>query len=152
MDAIIRHAQAQGEIFEALTFFKKAVAALEKEKTPEYLKKIRTLFERDIVEHFKTEENEIFPIVLSSGTLLEKRIIRSLQRDHIDVLEKIDEVKEYLLKCGAHPNEKQTRELTALNKDIIELMLTHSRKEDKELFPLLKSIGCRIEANRMKCK
>ena len=151
MDAITRHAQAHGEIFEALTFFNKAMSVTENDKAPDFIKKISKLFERDIIEHLKTEEREVFSIVLSRGTLAEKRIIRSLQREHINILEKIDRFKDLIQKSGLRPNEAQTRELTTLNKGIIELMLRHSRKEDEELFPLLKGMGCRIEANKMRC-
>lgn len=151
MDAITRHAQAQGEIFEALTFFNKAMSVTGKDKAPDYIKKISKLFEQDIITHLKTEESEIFPMALSVGTLSEKRLIRSLQREHINVLEKIDQFKDLVLKSGLHPNEEQMKEITVVNADIIELMLSHARKEDEELFPLLKAMGCRIEANKMRC-
>lgn len=151
MDTITRHAQSHGEIFEALTFFNKAIAVMQKDQMPEFIAKISKLFEEDIVNHFKTEEKEIFSVVLSCGKLLEKRMVRSLQREHIEVLEKIDQFKDMVLKCGLKPNEAQAKELASLNKDIIETMLSHSHREDKELFPLLKEIGCRIESNKMRC-
>ena len=151
MDTITRHAQSHGEIFEALTFFNKAMALMKNDQMPEFIKKISKLFEEDIVNHFKTEEREIFSVVLSCGSLPEKRMIRALQREHIDVLEKIDHFKDMVAAFSLKPSEAQTSELASLNKDIIATMLDHSHREDKELFPLLKEIGCRIESNKIRC-
>ena len=145
MDPITKHAQVQGEMFEALAFFNQAVSLLSQKKTEEYLKGVKKLFQKDIIGHLAFEESGVFPLVVNAGTLEEKRLIRSLQRDHINLLEKIDQFEDLLGKA-------ESQALVALSREIIELMLAHSRKEDRELFPLLKSIGCRVGKAKITCK
>lgn len=151
MDKILRHAQEHGEIFEALSFFNKAVSVMEGKKAPDYLPDIGKLFSKDIVNHLKFEEGQIFSLVLSNGSLKDKGIIRSLQHEHIDILGKIDEFNEQFSKGKiASADKGKIRDLTELSREIIAMMTTHSRKEDRELFPVFKrlgySLGCREKA------
>ncbi len=142
MDKLLKHAQDQGEIFESLSFFNKAMAA-EGKKAAEYLHDIGKLFAKDIVSHLKFEEGRVFSVVLSEGALKDKSFIRSLQREHIDILEKMDLFRDLFSRFNpkSQGNKYEADDLVDISREIIRMMLTHSRKEDKELFPLLKRLG-----------
>jgi iron-sulfur cluster repair protein YtfE (RIC family) len=147
MDKLLKHAQQQGEIFESLSFFNKAMVA-EGKKGAEYLQNISKLFAKDIIAHLKFEEGRIFPLVFSDGALKDKRLIRSLQREHIDILEKIDQFKDLFSKFNSQSqgSKSEVKDLVGIGMQIIQKMLAHSRKEDRELFPLLKRLGYALKS------
>ncbi|TAN62996.1 hemerythrin domain-containing protein [bacterium] len=146
MDKILRHAREHGEIFEALSFFNKAASVAEGKKALDSLPGINRLFSRDIANHLRFEESRIFSLVLNNGGLKDKCIIRALQHEHIDILEKIDEFKELFAGGSFAPEDKQrAKGLVELSREIINMMLTHSRKEDRELFPVFKRLGYSLE-------
>lgn len=146
MDKILKHAQEHGEIFEALSFFNKAVSVMEGRKTPDYLPDISKLFLKDIVNHLRFEESQIFSLVLNNGVLRDKGLVRSLQHEHIDILGKIDEFKELFSKGKiASADKDKIKSLAELIREIITMMTTHSRKEDRELFPVFKRLGYSLE-------
>lgn len=138
MDKLTEAAQAHGEIFESMTFFKKAMAVVSNQKTPDDIKELNKFFDSHIVAHFQFEEKEIFPFVLTNGTPEEKHLIRSLQQEHIRLFDKLDQFKDLISKLDSHPEEDEVNKLASLSKEIIEMTLKHGRKEDDELFPLLK--------------
>lgn len=152
MDAITKQAQEQGEIFETLSFFNQSIKALNKASTDEFIKDIKKLFLKDLIAHFKFEETGVFPLVLRAGSLKDKALIRSLQTDHITILDKLDKFEEYANSYAQNKNQEERKKLVTLSKEIVELMLAHTRKEDKELFPLLKNIGCRVAEGKVSCK
>lgn len=146
MDKILRQAQEHGEIFEALSFFNKAVSAMEGKKTLDYLQDIGKLFSKDIANHLRFEESQLFSLILNNSGLKDKGLIRSLQHEHIDILGKIDEFKELFSKGNfAAADKDKLRGLVELSREIIKMMLTHSRKEDRELFPVFKRLGYSLE-------
>lgn len=148
MDKILRHAQEHGEIFEALSFFNKAVSVMEGKKALDYLPDISKLFSKDIINHLRFEEGQIFSLVLDKGGLKDKGFIRSLQHEHIDILTKIDQFKEAFSKGKiASLDKDRLNGLVGLIREIIEMMATHSRKEDRVLFPLFKRLGYSLEGN-----
>ena len=149
MDKILRHAREHGEIFEALSFFNKAVSVMEGKKALDYLPDIGKLFSKDIVNHLRFEEGQVFSLVLNNGSLKDKGIIRSLQHEHIDILGKIDEFNEQFSKGNfASADKDKIRGLAELSREIIAMMTTHSRKEDRELFPVFKRLGYSLQEHR----
>lgn len=147
MDKLIRHAREQGEIFEALTFFNTAMAAIKKDRTEDYQRDLSRLFQKDVVEHLKFEEEQIFPLVFTAGGYLEKRLISSLQREHKNILKEIDRFKALTAKSDLNSGREARKRFDTLAKKLIRLMLSHSRREDKKLFPLLKNI-CHCEKEK----
>ncbi|MFH1239096.1 MAG: hemerythrin domain-containing protein [bacterium] len=145
MDKLTKEAQYHGEIFESLTFFQKSLAALAGEKSESCLKDLNIFFDEHIVEHFQFEEKEIFDIIIKSATPEEKHLIRSLQEEHIQLLDRIDRFKDLFAQCEVKPEKNKLEARVTLSKDIVETMLAHARKEDTELFPLLRKYHLDIE-------
>ena len=142
MDKLTKLALEHGQVFETLAFFKESIFLADPKKKPqERLKELYKFFSEEVVKHFQFEEEEIFPSVISAGTQEEKIIVRSLQHEHIDILDKIDQFKDSILNSNLDENKRQMQESLTLSKEIMELMLKHARKEDDSLFPLLKNRG-----------
>lgn len=138
MDKLTKESQEHGEIFESLTFFKKSLEVFANSETLNYIEKFKKFIEEYLVAHFEFEENELFPTILKSGTLKEKYLIRELQLEHNQTLVKVDQFKDLISSYGYQPIGVQIKEIIKHSREIIEMMLQHTRKEDKELFPMLK--------------
>jgi iron-sulfur cluster repair protein YtfE (RIC family) len=150
MDKITKLAQDHGEIFETLAFFNESISKItldDKKSSDECVANLNTFFGKQLSEHFKYEENEIFPLVLSIGKAQEKHLVRELQHEHIDIMEKVDEIKDLIISMG-YPDKcdkSRLEELVKLNKTAIETILKHARKEDSQLYPFLKDKGYKFQ-------
>lgn len=138
MDKLTKESQEHGEIFESLTFFKKSLEVFANSETLNFIEKFKKIIEEYLVAHFEFEENELFPTILKSGTLKEKHLIRELQLEHNQTLGKVDQFNDLISSYGYQPIGVQIKEIMKHSREIIEMMLQHTRKEDKELFPMLK--------------
>jgi len=142
MDKLTKLALEHGQVFETLAFFKETMFLVNAQKKPQKcIADLNKFFDEYVIKHFKFEEEEIFPAVISSGTQEEKGIVRSLQREHIDILEKLDQFKDLILKFYLGQDESRIQEALNLSKEIIEMVLKHARREDGSFFPLLKNRG-----------
>ncbi len=138
MDKLTKESQEHGEIFESLTFFKKSLEVFANSETSDYIEKFQKFIDMYIVAHFEFEENELFPAILKNGTMKEKHLIRELQLEHDRTLGKVDQFKDLISSYGYQPIGVQIKEIIKQSRGIIEMMLQHTRKEDMELFPMLK--------------
>lgn len=138
MDKLTKESQEHGETFESLTFFKKSLEVFTNSETSDYVEKFQKFINKYIVAHFEFEENELFPTILKSGTPKEKHLIRELQLEHDQTLGKVDQFKDLITSYDYQPIGVRIKEIMKHSREIIEMMLQHTRKEDKELFPMLK--------------
>ncbi|MDD5730782.1 MAG: hemerythrin domain-containing protein [Candidatus Omnitrophica bacterium] len=142
MDKLLKLAEEHGEIFEALTFFKKAMSVISREQTPGQIDDFNKLFRSDVAAHFKFEENQVFPAVLKGADLRVKKIVRDLQRDHIDILEKLDLFQDRASRPAS--GYEDLDKTAGVAKEIIAMAIKHARKEDTQLFPLVKKLGIKL--------
>ncbi len=138
MDKLTKESQEHGEIFESLTFFKKSLEVFANSETSDFIEKFQKFIDEYLVEHFEFEENELFPTILKGGTPKEKHLIRELQLEHDQILGKVDQFKNLISSCGYQPIGVQIKEIIRYSREIIKMVLQHARKEDKELFPMLR--------------
>ena len=141
MDKLTREAQAHGEISEAVALFKKELTEVYKGRTYNSIIKIVKFFEGTIPEHFKFEEEQIFPDILEKATINEMKLIKDLQQEHIDVFKKLDQLKRISSECSPESDRKQIDAAINFSREILQIVNDHAYKEDKELFPLLKKYG-----------
>lgn len=146
MDKLTKAVLDHESMNETMAVFKKHMSIVDSEKTPNYVKNLSNFFQEYIIAHFDFEEKDIFPTVLAVGELKRKHLIRLMQEEHILILDRVDEFKDLVLKYGFHPDEKQMEELVNLSREIIEMVFSHTRKEDKELYPFLKDIDFNFNA------
>ncbi|MCI5130564.1 MAG: hemerythrin domain-containing protein [Candidatus Electrothrix sp. EH2] len=137
MDKLTKAYLDHGMISEEMTFFKKFVEGIDADAVDDYLEKLRKFSEEYIVQHFRFEEEEVFPLILKYGSEKEKKMVRVLQNDHIKILNKLDAFMEKVASYGAQPTEKEIEEIMHSSRELLEMVLMHARKEDTHLFPNL---------------
>ena len=129
---------------EEIDILKKSLPYLYEDKSFNDVKKVIQFFEEDIAMHFKEEEGYLFPVALVIGDLKIKKIVRDLQKEHIDIFSEMDKIKEIVIKLGFSFKDKEVRdEFVRISKNALEKIIIHARKEDDELFPYLESKGVR---------
>ena len=134
------HIQFPGEI----DILKKSLSYFHEDESFNDVKKVIHFFEEDIAMHFKEEEDYLFPVALMIGDLKIKKIVRDLQKEHIDIFSEMDKIKEIVIKPGFSFKDKEVRdEFVRISKNALEKIIIHARKEDDELFPYLESKGVR---------
>ena len=137
MDKLTKAYLDHGMISEEMTFFKKFVEGIDADEVENYLKRLRKFSNEYIVEHFRFEEQEIFPLILQYGNEKEKEMVLMLQEDHIKILEKLTQFMEEVASYGTHPIEKEVEKIMVSSRALLEMVLVHARKEDAHLFPNL---------------
>ncbi|MCI5142264.1 MAG: hypothetical protein D3909_11215 [Candidatus Electrothrix sp. ATG1] len=137
MDKLTKAYLDHGMISEEMTFFKKFVEGVDADEVENYLKRLRKFSEEYIVEHFRFEEVEIFPLILRYGNEKEKELALMLQDDHEKILENLAQFMEKVASYGAHPTKKEIEEIMLSSRRLLEMVLIHARKEDAHLFPNL---------------
>lgn len=125
---------------EEIDILKKSLPYLYEDESFNDVKKVIKFFEEDITMHFKAEEDYLFPVALVIGDLKIKKIVRDLQKEHIDVFSEMDKIKDIVIKPGFSFKDKEVRdEFVRISKNALEKIIIHARKEDNELFPYLES-------------
>ncbi|MCI5133735.1 MAG: hypothetical protein D3920_01420 [Candidatus Electrothrix sp. AW2] len=137
MDKLTKAYLDHGMISEEMTFFKKFVQGIDADEVEHYLSKLRKFSEEYIVNHFKFEEEEIFPLIIQYGNEKERKMVQLLQQEHIKILKKLEEFMEQVASYGVHPTKKEIEEIMLSSREVLEMVLLHARKEDTCLFPNL---------------
>ena len=137
MDKLTKAYLDHGMISEELTFFKKFVEGIDADEVQNYLKRLRKFSEEYITNHFRFEEEEIFPMILKYGNEKEKRMVSMLQDDHVEILKKLAHFMEEVASYGGLPTEQQIGKIMLSSRELLEMILVHARKEDTQLFPNL---------------
>ena len=137
MDKLTKAYLEHGMISEEMTFFEKFVEGIDADEVEDYLKRLRKFSEEYIINHFRFEEEEIFPLILKHGNEKEKKMVQMLQIDHVKILKKLAQFMEKVASYGAHPTEEEIEEIMRSSREVLEMVLLHARKEDAHLFPNL---------------
>ena len=102
-------------------------------------------FVKRVIDHFEFEEKTIFPIVLSSYATPESiKLVLELQKEHEIMLRQLEEFQKIIGSRNTISGnaislnkETHTKLLNAMLREIIDNILSHASKEDKELWPIL---------------
>lgn len=73
MDKLTKAYLDHGMISEEMTFFEKFVEGIDADEVEDYLVRIRKFSNEYIVNHFRFEEEEVFPLILKYGNEKEKK-------------------------------------------------------------------------------
>ena len=140
MDKLTREAHEHGKILESMVFFEKFLKTITSEDAENYTVHLHQFSDEYIVQHFKFEEQEIFPFIFQKGSSEERKFIEELQEDHKKILASLAEFKEIIsLYDPQPPTREQVKKIIKASEAVISQILVHARKEDKRLFPLLTS-------------
>jgi len=134
MDALSRISREHGQVYEALTVFKKLI---EVESDQASFMKMREFFRDLVVPHFKFEEDQLFPIMLKYGVSEEKAVTEELLKEHAGIMEafaKFSAAFDIVVDGDFEGNPA----LKAMTTGIAKMLLDHTHKEDKSFYPNLK--------------
>jgi hemerythrin-like domain-containing protein len=139
VDNLLKEAQGHEKIYESLALFEKSLNTF-----PGNFENFNDFINTYIVEHFKFETKNLFPIVLTSGTQEEKDLVRELQEEHRKILILCRQFHSLIDQHGLQPTGTHYNEVKDNQKNIIESILVHAQKEDDNFFPILKKYGKNI--------
>ena len=132
MDKLLRESQEHGKIYESLTIFEKSLSSYSGS-----VQEFKDFIDTYIKDHFQFENNELFPIVIQNGTQKEKSLIQELQNEHHAILITCKQFNKLIAQHGAQLTGTKFKEIQEVQKQIIESMLIHTKKEDDKLFLVL---------------
>jgi len=137
VDPLRRLIKYHEEVSEYLENLKEASDFLPEKEGWSKIKSMEDFFQRNVIDHFKFEEEVIFPPLLAGfatqGTI---KLILELQREHGNILNELEEFQKITAKMSL--DNEASEKLQAVGKKIIDNLLAHAKKEDKELLPILK--------------
>jgi iron-sulfur cluster repair protein YtfE (RIC family) len=138
MDKLIKASRDHEKISETFGFFLKSFHAQSTDEEENLTEKFSKFLDDYVIEHFKFEEREIFPLIMKKGMEEEKVLISKLEKQHIQIFKIVNQFKKLSSKCDLHPPEGECNKLKELTRKIIEMVFKHALQEDEELFPVLK--------------
>ncbi len=138
-DPLSRLIKYHEDVSEYLEIIAEALGFLFDEQAWIKIEQIKDFFERNVIEHFKFEEEIVFPLVLLKVATPDSiKLILELQKEHGSILKELEEFQKIISENG-FPFDKETS--TKLNVDgrkILDSLLPHASKEDDNLVPILK--------------
>jgi len=137
-DPLVRVIKYHEQVSEYLENVKGIMDFLEGEQTWERLNSMEDFFERNIIGHFRFEEKMVFPICLiKAATPKIVSLILELQREHGDMLAKVEEFRRIKSQKDDPLGEKIRTKLEIIGRELFDKLLAHTSKEDDELVPIL---------------
>ncbi|CAK8720555.1 MAG: hemerythrin domain-containing protein [Candidatus Electrothrix sp. AW2] len=140
MDKLTREACEHGKIIESMVFFENFLKAITNNDVENYLEKLHKFSDEYIVDHFRFEEQEVFPLLLEQGSAEEKKFVQELLEDHEQILASLAEFKKTISSCSTKPNREEIKHIIKSSETVVSKIILHARKEDKRLFPVLKKM------------
>jgi iron-sulfur cluster repair protein YtfE (RIC family) len=137
MDKLTKESLEHAKISEEITILEKLLETFEAGEALKNVERLLSFSDKYIVEHFKFEEEEIFPLILQYGNAKEKRTVHDFQEEHVQILDNLAEIKKTVLLYDSQPDEKQIKEIMMPSRMVVKMILEHARKEDVQLFPHL---------------
>jgi hemerythrin-like domain-containing protein len=138
MDKLTREVHEHDQIVEAMAFFENFLKTITSDDVDHYLARLHQFSDEYIVEHFRFEEQEIFPLILQQGSPEERAFIRELQEDHRKILALLAEFIKVISSYRDHPNKEEVKNIIKSSETVVSQVIIHARKEDEKLFPALK--------------
>jgi hemerythrin-like domain-containing protein len=138
VDAIDKVAQDHREIAESLAFLEAFLEAFTKGQAPRYAEKARKFYSEYIVEHFRWEEDELFPSVVDKCDAGERKLIEELKNEHPRILSKVAAFSDQVTAWQPEPGRGHVLEITSANTALFQMLMAHARKEERRLFPILR--------------
>lgn len=125
------------EIYEKLAFFMEQISSVKNKRNDEFLiKQVSELidFVRQLLnEHFKVEEQELFPQLAKESPHLEYSI-EVCKREHQTIKEKFDNLEKLLIEFKQDQNIDYKENLLFPSYNLIATINHHALREDRELF------------------
>ena len=124
------------QIKEEFLFYKDVVSLVYNKNYVSEIEPMFKFFVKNILPHFKIEEL-IFMTIENGATVKEQKIIKKILYEHIDILKKLNNLKELAIKH----NLSDIKDNNIFKKEfekLVKIILAHAKKEDEKLFPIYK--------------
>lgn len=138
VDPLIRLIKYHEEVSEYLENLKKIMGFLHEKEAWEKITPIEDFFKQNVIGHFRFEEKTIFPpCLLKVATPELVNLILELQREHGFILAKVEEFRSIISEKDIPLDKEISTKLNIVGREIIDILLIHTSKEDDELLPIL---------------
>lgn len=138
VDPLKRLIEEHEEVSEYLEALKEVLGFLDNEEAWNKIKPIENFFKQNVVDHFKFEEEIVFPPILSRAATPESiKLILELQREHGGILKELEEFQNIVSKSTGPLDKETSDRLNVVGRVIIDSLLLHASKEDDKLLPIL---------------
>jgi hemerythrin-like domain-containing protein len=137
MDIMTKASQDHSDIVESLTFYQELQSCF----FGSDIAKFNKVFKNHIPEHFKFEEDFLFPIVLKNGTDKEKALMENLKKEHAQILLLINDLDNILHQSCKSLPEEHSEKFNELKAKMISMIFEHAHKEDTEFYPIIKKLN-----------
>ncbi len=121
-----------------------SIKIMKDDLSPAYIRRLNELFHRDIREHLGFEENQLFPMLVNKGKQEAQDIISVFEAEHKDIRDKINKFDQEISRVEEVSYTCDLSGVMDLSRSIIEMLIAHARKEDNELYPLMKKLGIKL--------
>jgi iron-sulfur cluster repair protein YtfE (RIC family) len=139
VDPLERTIKDHEDISEYLNNLKEILDFLDEEKAWSELRPIKDFFEQNVINHFKFEEEVVFPAILSKCATPESiKLILELQREHGAILKDLEEFQKIISESAIPLDKKVSERVNVIGRRIIDSILPHASKEDDRLLPIIK--------------
>ncbi len=126
------------DISEYVEDFGKILTFLHDEKAKNRLESVRTFMSENLREHFRFEEEVVFPAVLLHVATPESvKLILELQKEHGAMLETIDECLPVVFGLDSPADKAMHDRMEVDIRKIVSRKLAHASKEDDKLLPII---------------
>ncbi len=138
VDPLERLIKDHKDVSEYLEDFKEILGFLDEEKAWSKLEPIRDFFGRNVIAHFKYEEEVVFPVILSKCATPESiKLILELQREHGSILKELEEFQRIISESAIPLDKQMSERINIVGRRIMDSILPHASKEDDKLLPIL---------------
>ena len=122
---------------ERLTMLKKALPLLNGNALGNKLEEISNFLNKYVVRHFENEETIFFILKRDSSLNPEEaKIVEEIINEHTPLIAMLEKFNSHL-KSSA--DDKDIKEIvTKIGVNLVELLLNHAKKEDNEMFPIIR--------------
>jgi iron-sulfur cluster repair protein YtfE (RIC family) len=138
VDPLKRLIKDHRDVSEYLGNLREILGFLDEEKAWSELTPIKNFFERNVVTHFKFEEEVVFPAILSKCATSESiKLILELQREHGSILKDLEEFQKIIPESAIPLDKEMCEKVSIVGRGIIDSILPHASKEDDRLLPII---------------
>ncbi|MBN1383454.1 MAG: hemerythrin domain-containing protein [Elusimicrobia bacterium] len=102
--------------------------------------KVSDFFNREARQHFILEERVLFPVLKKVLPQDKQKILTEIELEHRPILDKLVEFEKIAKKHSKLQSYDSRENFIKTSHDIIESLISHAKKEDEKLFPLIKSL------------
>jgi len=126
------------EIAKSSEFLNNFQESFSKDDVAEYMQSLNKFYKDEISDHFKWEEETLFPIILERGNPLDNQLINELLEDHIAIKARFNNFRDLVLLFDENSDNSVFTKIMNTCADLHNIVVVHAKKEEENLIPILK--------------